>query len=237
MKNLRSILSITIALWRFWLVVVATIAVLLLLNRYLPEHHNPAKPLTLTDPVGIATYGKLRHIRSNAKACFAALDRIGLEYLPIENEKTGQGCGFRNALSLRRLSVDYSSELRMSCPLAASLIVWESQSVVPLAEKLLDSPVEKVMSYGAYSCRNIAGSRRRSEHALANAIDIAAFKLADGRVIRVKEDWGKDTPAGEFLERIHRSSCRYFNVTLGPDYNKAHEDHFHLDLGKYHSCK
>ncbi|MBU2089188.1 MAG: extensin family protein, partial [Alphaproteobacteria bacterium] len=33
------------------------------------------------------------------------------------------------------------------------------------------------------------------------------------------------------------SACRYFNTVLGPEYNTAHADHFHLDLGKSRICR
>ena len=109
--------------------------------------------------------------------------------------------------------------------------------MIPNAEKYLGSPVERIVTYGTYSCRNVAGSSRRSEHALANAIDIAAFKLADGRMVDVKSNWGQDTPEGKFLNKLHSGACRLFSVTLGPNYNAAHADHFHFDMGSGDLCR
>jgi hypothetical protein len=64
---------------------------------------------------------------------------------------------------------------------------------------------------GAYSCRNMIGDSKwtnlRSQHALANAIDISGFKLADGRVITVAKDYkGNGTealPARGAYARLH----------------------------------
>jgi hypothetical protein len=28
---------------------------------------------------------------------------------------------------------------------------------------------------------------------------------------------------------VHKSACKRFGTVLGPEYNAAHEDHFHLE--------
>lgn len=237
MKNLTGILQLIGALWRFWISLALMIVLLWALNRYLPPQHNPAKPLDLNHPVGVATFGKLRYIRHAPEACFNVLERSNYSYVRLEDEVTGEGCGFENAVTFDALSVFYNRPLRLSCGMTTSLSVWEAMAARPITEELFGQPLSVIITYGTYSCRNIAGSRTRSQHAKANAIDIAGFRLADGTRIMVKEHWGKDTVEGEYLERLHRSACRIFNVTLGPDYNAAHADHFHLDNGRRHSCK
>jgi hypothetical protein len=76
-----------------------------------------------------------------------------------------------------------------------------------------------------------------SEHATANAVDIAGFVLADGREVSVLRDWGKDSAVSRFLDRIHARACRHFNAVLGPDYNERHRDHFHFDQGDFDTCR
>ena len=71
----------------------------------------------------------------------------------------------------------------------------------------------------------------------ANAIDIAGFVLEDGTRISVKEHWRERSDAGKYLTRIHKKACRLFSVTLGPDYDAAHADHFHLDMGSVETCR
>ncbi len=97
--------------------------------------------------------------------------------------------------------------------------------------ELLGSPVERVEHFGAYRCRRLYGRTegRWSEHATGNAIDIAAFVLADGRRIAVLRDWPGDDPEGRFLRRVRDEACRTFGTVLSPDYNAAHADHLHFD--------
>jgi hypothetical protein len=91
---------------------------------------------------------------------------------------------------------------------------------------------------GSFSCRNVAGTARRSAHATAEAIDVAAFVLADGRRIAVREGWSGGSPAErEFLRLIHTSACRRFGTVLGPAYNQAHADHLHVELGGGGFCR
>lgn len=202
-----------------------------------PAEHNPFKELSLLDPIGITTYRKLTHVKHNPDRCFEALEAAGIAYTPREDQSTGKDCGFANAVTLDRSTTPYSQTLSMTCSQTAALYIWELHVMIPHAEQILGSPVKQIVTYGSYSCRNVAGSSRRSEHARANAIDIAAFKLADGRTIDVRSNWGRDTPEGQFLKRVHAGACRLFSVTLGPDYNAAHADHFHFDMGSGDVCK
>lgn len=225
-RNLLYILGLLVIAAAFWL--YATKA---------PAQHNPFKKLDLADPIGLATYRKLTHVKHNPDECFEALERAGVLYTPREDQVTGNGCGFSNALTLDRSTTPYSATLSMTCAVTAAQYIWERHVMIPNAEKYLGSPVERIITYGSYSCRNVAGSSRRSEHAQANAIDIAAFKLADGRMVDVKSNWGKNTPEGKFLKKVHAGACRLFSVTLGPDYNAAHADHFHFDMGSGDVCR
>jgi hypothetical protein len=72
-----------------------------------------------------------------------------------------------------------------------------------------------------------------SEHAFANAIDIAAFKLADGRLIEVMHGWKGDALERTFLHRVHAGACRYFNTVLGPGSDAFHYNHIHVDLARH----
>jgi len=93
---------------------------------------------------------------------------------------------------------------------------------------------------GSYSCRNVAGSGRRSAHATGEAIDIAGFLLADGRRISVKNGWhGGSEREREFLRVVRQSACKRFDTVLSPDYNSAHHDHLHLEgvIGTKSYCR
>jgi hypothetical protein len=111
--------------------------------------------------------------------------------------------------------------------------------VLPAAQRNLGKRVTRLEHFGSYSCRNIYGreNARRSRHATADAIDVAGFRLADGTRIRVVRDWSSDTPEALFLHEVHRGACRFFDGVLGPEYNVAHRDHFHLDRGGFGVCR
>ncbi|MET0248315.1 MAG: extensin family protein, partial [Sphingobium sp.] len=81
------------------------------------------------------------------------------------------------------------------------------------------------------SCRRLYGRSEGdfSEHATANAIDIAAFTLADGRRISVVTDWTGEGKDAAFLRAVRDGACDLFSTVLSPDYNAAHRDHLHLD--------
>jgi hypothetical protein len=127
----------------------------------------------------------------------------------------------------------------VTCPLAAAWILFERNTLQPAAQKHLQSEVVAVRHLGTYACRNVnhATAGRRSQHATANAIDIAGFVLRDGREVRLAQDWtGTDSEAA-FLRAVRNGACRWFRGVLGPDYNTAHHDHFHFDMGPWRVCR
>jgi hypothetical protein len=85
--------------------------------------------------------------------------------------------------------------------------------------------------FGSYSCRRIYGrdAGTWSEHATADAVDVAGFRLADGRRITVVGDWRREGAKAAFLHEVRDGACQLFATTLSPDYNAAHRDHLHLD--------
>ena len=121
------------------------------------------------------------------------------------------------------------------------MALWLEHEVQPAARQIFGQRVVSIQSLGGYTCRNIVGNplwrHVRSEHAVANAMDIAAFNLADGRRISVRAYWKKAGDEALFLKTVHNRACRYFHVALSPDYNSAHHDHLHLDRGIYSRCK
>jgi hypothetical protein len=107
--------------------------------------------------------------------------------------------------------------------------------VRPAAQLYLGADVAQVETFGTYACRNIVGNPgmagKRSEHAHANAVDISAFVLTDGRRISVEKDWTGGGSGRQFLHRVHESACKRFRTVLSPDYNAAHYNHLHFDMG------
>jgi hypothetical protein len=115
--------------------------------------------------------------------------------------------------------------------MAAGYELWMRRVVQPAAIEMLGVRVTHVDTLGSYACRRTYGrpEGRWSQHASANAIDIAGFRLSDGRRITLDRNW-HDDKTGPFLRQVHDGACRLFSTTLSPDYNAAHRDHFHLDM-------
>ena len=205
----------------------------------LPDAINPFSPVELTSPVGPLTNVKLRLLQPRYEACLATIKRRGIAIERQTISSPLKGCGIEKALKLTKAPLSHGGPLDMSCGLAAALLIWEGQVVVPQSQDLLGSPVTRIRHYGTYSCRNMNNAKtgRLSAHAEGRAIDIAGFDLADGRRVSVLKDWGKDNAKGRFLKAVHDDACRIFNVVLGPDFNDLHKDHFHFDMSVWNTCK
>lgn len=209
-----------------------------LLHRYLPYQHNPFRPADLSRPIGLATYGQLTDLKYDREQCLGALDEAGVEYVDLPADDADARCPLDHSLTMKRSLTPYSAApLRMTCHQLATLHMWERHVARPQAEKIFGSPLRQIETYGSFSCRNIAGTSQRSQHSYGNAIDIAGFVLEDGRRISVKEHWRARDNYGKYLKRVHKGGCKLFSVTLGPDYNAAHADHFHLDMGRTETCQ
>lgn len=118
----------------------------------------------------------------------------------------------------------------VGCPTARRLADWLDGTVRAEALEQLQARVAVVNTAGSYACRtrnNVAGGRL-SEHARGRAVDISGFTLTNGRQITLGRDWGRTT-AGPFLRRVWRRACGPFATVLGPDADRHHKDHFHLD--------
>ena len=224
--------------WRLILFALLSFALIGVLYLIVPPQHNPYRSPDLNEPMGWATYDKLTHLKYNPIQCERTLTEAGIEYAIQGADEAGASCALGKTYVLKRSLTPYNiAPLRMTCHQLAALYVWERNVVRPEAERLFGSPVRQIETFGSFSCRNIAGTRQRSEHSYANAIDIYGFILEDGRKIRVKDHWRAKDDYGRFLSRLHKGACQLFSVTLGPDYNAAHADHFHLDMGRTETCK
>ena len=120
----------------------------------------------------------------------------------------------------------------LACPIVSVLDRWLADSVQPAAMRWFGARVVEIKQISAYSCRGMNGNSHAhiSEHAFGNALDIAAFTLADGRRISVKDGW-KGLPEEQgFLRDVQASACQHFTTVLAPGSNVYHYDHIHVDL-------
>jgi len=201
---------------------------------------NPFAPLVIADAPNPLTPMKLARLSSDDALCRSVLAGSGFDYAPVANRATGEGCGFSNAVRIRALDgIELASPFVASCRVAVSLAMWERHSLQPAAREIFASPVARLDHFGSYACRNLYGRSegRRSRHATADALDVAGFVLDDGRTIRVISDWSGAGDAARFLHTVHSGACSYFSTVLGPEYNRAHRDHLHLDRGLGGICR
>ena len=120
----------------------------------------------------------------------------------------------------------------LACPIVSVLDRWLADSVQPAALRWFGARVVEIKQISAYSCRGMNGNSYAhiSEHAFGNALDIAAFTLADGRHISVKDGW-KGLPEEQgFLRDVQAAACQQFTTVLAPGSNVYHYDHIHVDL-------
>jgi Extensin-like protein C-terminus len=147
------------------------------------------------------------------------------ESLPPLGPATGNSVGTVGPVAVRPAAT-------LACPIVSALDHWLADSVQPAAIRWFGARVVEIKQISAYSCRGMNGNSHAhiSEHAFGNALDIAAFTLADGRRISVQDGW-KGLPEEQgFLHDVQAAACREFTTVLAPGSNVYHYNHIHVDL-------
>lgn len=221
-----------------------------MLDAWAPPQDLPWKPLDLNQPLGRATAAKVARldlddgsspekVEAATATCLDLLRDAGVEARRVGDQGDDGFCIVRGAVRLTGGDMTPISPagLTMRCPVAVRHILWDRHVVQPAAREIMGSEARRIESLGTYACRRIYGSQdvtaRPSQHARANAIDVAGVRLTDGRTVSVLRDWDGQAAGGSegaaFLRRLRDGGCRLFGNVLTPDYNAAHRDHFHLD--------
>ena len=215
--------------------ITATICAILALSgcTILPEGRSKSSP-QVSQSKGRTPISTPMTMSPGEGQCLAELGATRAAFSPVADKYYGAGCSTLNSVKLSALGGDQSSLAvsnlgPVACPLANTFAGWARYGVDRAARQILGSPLVKIETMGSYACRNVAGTGRRSAHATAEAIDVSAFVLADGRRISVLGGWKGNAREREFLKIIHESACKRFGTVLGPNYNAAHHDHFHVE--------
>ncbi|OAO04267.1 extensin family protein [Parasphingorhabdus sp.] len=174
---------------------------------------------------------------ASARQCFSDLGKANIRFSPLPNRNFSGGCTQIDSIKLLDVGADVTNLGPVKCELAARFAAWTEFAVKRAARKYLGAELERIETMGSYSCRNIAGSGKLSQHAHANAIDVSGFVMADGRRITVEGHWKSGRQEKQFLTAIHDSACKRFGTVLSPNYNAAHRDHFHLDMSGSGYCR
>jgi hypothetical protein len=197
-----------------------------------PVHHEATLPPRAAPPDS-----------AERRQCLASLSAANARFEPLPDQYFGAHCSTVDTVRLLSVNSDtamvgLSNLGPVACPLASVFAGWARYGVDRAARQILGSPLVRIETMGSYSCRNVAGTERLSAHALAQAIDVSGFVLADGRRITVLGNWSAGTDQERaFLRVIHESACKRFGTVLGPDYNAAHHNHFHLEYTGNRFCR
>lgn len=95
--------------------------------------------------------------------------------------------------------------------------MWVAQVAAPQAQQQFGVGLARIDHLGSYACRNVYHRPvgRRSEHATAEALDIAGFRLANGRRLRVLNDWASSDASGRYLRTLFQEGCGFFGSAWG----------------------
>jgi hypothetical protein len=133
--------------------------------------------------------------------------------------------------------VTFNPPAIVRCGMAEALVHWIREDIAPAAAEL--GSQLKTVDNSSYECRgrNRVAGAKISHHGLANALDVVAFKLANGKAV----DLTNSAVPKTFRDSVRHSACTRFTTVLGPGSDRYHENHVHLDLaerrGGYRLCQ
>ena len=164
-------------------------------------------------------------------ACRARLKTLGVEFDEHKAEHDPEiGCSIPYPVVLKTLgrSIGISPGTELNCQMAEATARFMADVAQPAAKAELGADLKSIDQASAFVCRPRHGTRKLSEHAFGNALDIASFTLSDGRKIEV----GPTPPEknAKFLDAVRKAACGPFKTVLGPGADPDHALHFHLDL-------
>jgi len=208
----------------------------------LPAQYNPFSPLSIDDPPTLVTRYKLRQLVNNPQQCLALLEQAktrGLLNFRSVPDTVGN-CPLTDVVRVQSFGrIGLSSSFLASCPLALSSTMFVHQRAVPLAQAEMGSELTRINHLGSFACRNIYNREgaRRSEHATADALDISGFGFSNKQQISVLKGWNGTGKEQAYLHTLFANGCPFFGNALGPEYNAAHANHFHLGMRGYGLCR
>ena len=207
----------------------------------LPDHWNPLRDLTLTAPVTPVTKYQLNRALADEAQCRTTLSQAGVAFSEMEDLVVDQNCGISGRGELSGLVSARISGVETRCTTVLRLAMWEHHVVQPAAREILGTEIRALRHLGSYNCRRMRTAQGEnsgwSSHATADSIDITGVELADGRTLSLVRDWSRPGPEAAFLQRIGQEACDWFRVVLGPNFNRLHADHFHLQGPGWGYCR
>jgi hypothetical protein len=172
--------------------------------------------------------------REAAKACEGELTKRGVAFKVMDEIREANGCGAERPLSIASLGEGVALEggVTARCEVVLALDTWMRHTVQPSAKLHLGSSVKAIGIGSHYECRGRNGDpdAKLSEHAFANGVDIATFKLDGKPDVAMAIRDGSAEPERAFQAAVRAAACAYFTTVLGPGTDSAHAEHLHFDL-------
>ena len=165
------------------------------------------------------------------KACLDELQKLGVTFTEEKPVSDPAGCVVANPVLLENLgeTIGLAPDALLDCPMGLAAARFMRDVATPVAKRELGSDLASINHASAYVCRPRNGTEKLSEHAFGNALDIASFKLKDGRQVDVKAG-AADSAEQKFLDAVRKAACGPFKTVLGPGSDPDHTLHFHFDL-------
>ncbi len=229
------------ALLTLALMAAAGLVLLILVpNTPLPDAWNPTKSLHVADPVTPLTSWKLGLALANGDSCRAAL-HTGAQFDVMPDLSANAQCGISDRVRLHGIANTDLAPVETRCQTALRLAMWHTHGITPAAQRHFDQGIARIHHASSYNCRAMRTSNgstgRMSTHATAESIDISGVTLEDGRKLTLLTGWPATDARAPFFRDLRNSACMWFRVTLGPDYNRLHADHFHLQHTGWGLCR
>ena len=150
-------------------------------------------------------------------------------------------CGISPQVRVGAVAGAVLKPVNTRCQTALRLAMWTEHSQQPAAQQMFGQSIARIEHFSSYSYLVMrttnGGVSRMSTHSTADAIDISGFTLTDGTTVNLQHDWGGEGGKSQFLRHANETACDWFRVTLGPEYNRLHADHFHLQHTGYGLCR
>lgn len=179
------------------------------------------RPAGLSPPVPVALPAPSRQGGAPGQVCGNPLIQGTAEASFGE----AHGCGIEDPVRVRAVGgVSLSQPALMDCGTAAALLTWTVRAREAVGGR--HGGLARIDTMGDYACRprNNQAGQRLSEHGHGRAVDVGGITFADGTRLTVLGDWPDRT-----LRALHEAACGPFATVLGPEANRLHRDHLHLD--------
>jgi hypothetical protein len=212
------------------------------LKRVEPEIQDQKQAASLAFPkAGLFSGWSKDQIAAERLECATRMKGLDVRFVAEAPIGTSNGCGAAAPLTVDRIAgVALNPPGQFTCDMVEALHAWVGSSLLPAARQNLKKELVRINNASAYVCRRRNNSRsgKLSEHAKANALDIATLAFSDGSTTSIKGDWSglKQivglSAQGKFLRQIRRDACIRFTTVLGPGSDPFHGDHFHVDVAR-----